>query len=262
MPDHRIISLIASATEVVCALGFEDRLVGRSHECDWPPSVRRLPQCSEPRIDVEGTSREIDDRVKATVENALSVYRVHADVLEQLRPTVIVTQTHCEVCAVSLKDVEEAVCRLVSTRPRIVSLEPNALADLWTGIRNVAAALDASERAEPLIERLRGRLDALSTQTARLAERPTIGCIEWIDPLMSVGNWMPELVEIAGGGDLFGQAGRHSPWMSWEELVEKDPDVIALMPCGFDIDRTRREFPALVGRPDWPSLRAVRQGRV
>ena len=262
MTEHRIISLIASATEIVAALGLEDQLVGRSHECDYPPSVTRLPKCSEAKIDAHVTSREIDDRIKAILRDAVSVYRVFPEELERLAPTVIITQTQCEVCAVSLKDVEAAVCELVSSRPKIVSLEPMGLGDLWRNIRTVAKALDVPERAESLIADLQSRLSDLKARVAELAERPRIACLEWIDPLMAAGNWVPELVEIAGGENLFGEAGRHSPWMSWEELVADDPDVIAIMPCGFDIQRTLAELAPLTSRPEWPALRAVRTARV
>src|SRR5262252_5808172 len=141
MAEPRIISLIASATEIVCALGFEPQLVGRSHECDYPPSVKNLPQCTSPKFDIEGSSYQIDERVKAIVEGALGVYRVDAQVLESLKPTHIVTQTQCEVCAVSLRDVENAVCEFTSSRPAIVSLEPNSLSDIWLDIQRVADAL-------------------------------------------------------------------------------------------------------------------------
>ncbi|MBW3541264.1 MAG: cobalamin-binding protein [Planctomycetes bacterium] len=262
MSEHRIVSLIASATEIVAALGFEDALVGRSHECDYPPSVKRLPMCSGPRIDVEASSREIDRQVKGLLHQALSIYDVRADVLDRLAPTVVVTQTQCEVCAVSLKDVEAAVCRMVGSHPRIVSLEPMALGDLWTDIRLVADALGAPQRADELIGRLDRRLEALTRSAGTVAVRPTIACLEWLDPLMAAGNWVPELVELAGGVDLFGHPGEHSPWMTWEQLRDADPDVIAIMPCGFDIERTRRELPALTGHPAWPRLKAVRNGRV
>jgi len=262
MTEHRIVTLIASATEIVAALGFEEQLVGRSHECDYPPSVLSLPACSEPKIEVHGSSREIDDRVKAVVKDGLSVYRVHADALDRLKPTLIVTQTQCEVCAVSLKDVEAAVCALVDSRPKIVSLEPMSLADVWEDIQKVGEALGAKPQAMRLTEELRERLRSIEERAKSLKPKPTIACIEWIDPLMAAGNWVPELVEIAGGVNLFGEAGAHSPWMTFDELLARDPDVIAVMPCGFDIERTRREMPVLTGRPEWRSLSAVRNGRV
>ena len=262
MTEPRIVSLIASATEIVCALGFEDRLVGRSHECDYPPSVERLPACSEPKIQVNGTSRELDDRVKVVLRDATSVYRVHVDVLERLQPSLIITQTQCEVCAVSLRDVQEAVAGMVSSRPQVVPLEPNSLADVWRDIASVAAALGTPQRGEALVRELQDRFSRIKAPTALLSSRPTIACIEWIDPLMAAGNWVPELVEIAGGTNLFGEAGRHSPWMTWEELVARDPDIIAVMPCGFDIPRTRSEMHVLTDRPGWRELRAVSDGRV
>jgi iron complex transport system substrate-binding protein len=259
---HRIVSLIASATEIVAALGFEEQLVGRSHECDFPPTVERLPVCSEPKIDVDGTSRQIDERVKAVLRDALSVYRVFPEVLERLKPTLVVTQTQCEVCAVSHRDVEQAVCELVDSRPQVLSLEPMRLSDVWRDILRVARALDALPRGEELVSRLMARLDALAKRAARIEPRPRVASIEWIDPLMTAGNWVPELVDVAGGVDLFGEAGKHSPYLEWERLRRADPDVIVVMPCGFDLERTRREMESLPRRPGWNDLKAVRQGRV
>lgn len=258
----RIVSLIASATEIVCALGFESELVGRSHECDYPASVTRLPVCTQPKFDVDGSSLEIDQRVKTLLQEATSVYRVHVALLRQLRPDVIVTQAQCDVCAVSLRDVEQALADVVESRPVIVSLHPNALADVWIDIRAVAQALAVPQRGETLIERLLARMHALSGKATDLPEHPTVACLEWIDPLMAAGNWMPELVSMAGGVNLFGQAGKHSPWMTWEQLCEKDPDVIIALPCGFDLERTRTEMATLSRRPEWPELKAVRQRRV
>ena len=262
MTEPRIVSLIASATEIVCALGFEDCLVGRSHECDYPPAVERLPVCSSSKVDVDGSSRAIDDQVRSIVADALSVYRVDGRLLDELAPTVIVTQTQCEVCAVSLKDVEEAVCELVNSEPRIVSLAPMDLGDVFTDIRTVAEAVGCPERAERLNAGLTARLDAIRERSGQLAERPTIACIEWIDPLMHAENWVPELALIAGGSVMLGEAGRHSGYFEFEQLVEVDPDVIAVMPCGFDIPRTAAEMPALAAQPGWSDLSAVRNGRV
>jgi iron complex transport system substrate-binding protein len=262
MTELRIISLIASATEIVCALGFESRMVGRSHECDFPASVKRLPVCTSPKFEVEGLSYEIDERVKAILQEALSVYRVDADLLESLRPTHIVTQSQCEVCAVSLKDVEQAVCQFTSSQPVIISLEPNALADVWADIRRVAASLNAPERGEELVASLLRRMDDIAAKARTAGSRPTVACVEWIEPLMAAGNWSPELVEMAGGVNRFGEAGRHSPWMSWEELVAANPDVILISPCGFDIARTMEETHLLAGKSEWPELKAVKENRV
>ncbi|MGH9841164.1 MAG: cobalamin-binding protein [Blastocatellia bacterium] len=262
MNATRIISLIASATEIVCALGFESQLVGRSHECDFPASVKRLPVCTSPKFEVEGLSYEIDQRVKAILQESLSVYRVDAELLDRLQPTHVITQSQCEVCAVSFKDVEQAVCQLTSSRPAIVSLEPNALADVWVDIRRVAQALGAPERGEQTVAALQQRMAAIAAQAQTAGHRPAVACIEWIEPLMAAGNWMPELVEMAGGVNLFGEAGRHSPWMTWEDLVAKNPDVIFVSPCGFDIARTLEETHLLTGKPEWTGLKAVQSNRV
>jgi iron complex transport system substrate-binding protein len=258
----RIVSLIASATEIVCALGFTDQLVGRSHECDFPPSVKHLPQCTSPKFNVEGTSYEIDQRVKAIVQDALSVYRVDSATLEALQPTHIITQSQCEVCAVSLKDVEQAVCELTSSHPVIVSLEPNSLADIWNDIQKVGDALGASDRAQGLIDQLQSRMDEIVQRTHWLQSDPSVAHVEWVDPLMAGGNWMPELIEMAGGVNLFGEAGKHSPWMTWDDLIAKEPDVIFVSPCGFDIERTLQEMHLLSSKPEWATLKAVRSGRV
>ncbi len=236
-------------------------LVGRSHECDYPPDVVSLPACSEPKIDIHGSSREIDERVRSLAGEAISVYRVFPDLLRELRPTHIITQTQCEVCAVSLKDVEAAMAQIIGQRPQIVALAPMCLADLWTDIRHVGQSLGIAERAQAVICSLQGELDANSRRVAR-ADRPSIACVEWIDPLMSAGNWVPELVELAGGRNLLGQAGQHSPWLNWDELLACDADVIAVMPCGFDIERTCHEMSAMTDDPRWPTLRAVRENRV
>lgn len=262
MAAQRVVSLIASATETVAALGCADRLVGRSHECDYPASVLELPACSTAKVDIHASGTEIDRQVKQLLHEAVSIYGLKTDVLNELRPDLIITQSQCEVCAVSLKDVERAVCNLISSRPKIVSLEPNGLEDVWTSIRQVAEALGVPERGEELVLRSRQRLDILSRRAAEAANRPTIACIEWIDPLMAAGNWVPELAEIAGGINLFGEAGKHSPWMTYEQFVEEDPEVIAIMPCGWDIPRSRREMAPLTSRSDWGRLKAVRERRV
>lgn len=258
----RVVSLIPSATEIVCALGFEDELVGRSHECDFPTRVKTLPVCTEPKFVLQGTSYQIDQRVKALLQEGLSIYRVHAHILKERRPDLIVTQTQCQVCAASLEEVEEAVCQILGSQPRILSLEPASLADVWADIGRVAQALRAPERGQQLVQCLKERVDAIAQRASKLAARPTVACIEWIEPLMAAGNWVPELVELAGGINLFGEAGKHSPWMAWEELRARDPDVIVVMPCGFDIQRSKMEIAALIQRPGWTCLKAVKTRRV
>jgi len=258
----RVVSLIASSTEIVCALGCEDALVGRSHECDWPRSVLRLPAVSRPAFPTSGSSRAVDLALKERLARALSVYEVDAGLLKRLAPDLIITQTQCEVCAVSPADVERAVCQLTDRSARVLALEPNGLDDVWTDIARVAGALGVPERGRDLVHTLQWRVADIQRRAAALQARPRVAVIEWIEPLMAAGNWMPELVALAGGVNLFGEARRHSPWMTWDALVAADPDVLLVSPCGFDVARTRSELPALTSRPLWAALTAVRSGRV
>ena len=260
--ELRILSLIASATEIVCALGFRNHLVGRSHECDFPHNVESLPAATMPRIEVKSSSREIDDQVKAALQNvdavdALGVYDVKLDVLRDLNPTHIVTQTQCEVCAVSLRDVEAAVAKIAGVEPKIVSLRPNALDDVWTDFMRLANAFGAQARGHELVAKLQDRMSAIREAAAGLENKPSVAVIEWVDPMMAAGNWMPTLVDMAGGRNLFGKAGLHSSWMTFEELRTADPDVILIAPCGFDIPRTREDVPILEAEPGWGNLSAV-----
>lgn len=258
----RIVSLIASATEIIHALGMGNLQVGRSHECDFPPSVLSLPVCTEPKFSISGNSQEIDQRVKATLRSAISVYDVFEHILEQLRPTHIVTQSQCDVCAVSVRDVEQAMASRLGCDAQIVSLEPNCLADIWKDVRSVSESLQISKRGDDLITTLQAKLREIACQ-ARLAQtKPRVVCLEWIEPLMAAGNWVPELVSLAGGINLFGEAGKHSPWMTWEQLVSADPDVIVAMPCGFDSGKTAAEMYWLADRVGWSDLRAVKARRV
>ena len=254
-------TLLASATEVVCALDRGDRLVGRSHECDQPPWVKKLPAVTAPRIDTVAPSAEIDKSVRGLVAQALSVYTVDVEKLAALEPDLLVTQVQCEVCAVSLKDVEEAVRAGLPSRPRIVSMRPEALADVWADMRAIASALGVPERGVQLVTRLRARMRGIA-ERAKGRTRPRVACIEWLAPLMVAGNWTPELIELAGAEDALGKAGSHAGPLEMPQLAAADPDAIFITPCGFDLARTRAELPALTGQPGWDALRAVREGRV
>jgi iron complex transport system substrate-binding protein len=259
---QRIVSLLPSTTEIACALGFEPALVGRSHECDHPPSVMRLPALTEPKLDASAPSRDIDSRVKALVRDGLSVYRVDPERLRALRPDVILTQDHCEVCAASLSDVEEALASWLSAAPVVVSLDPRTLGGVLASVMQVASALGAADRGRDLAAELSGRIAALAERAQAQAAWPRVACIEWIDPLMAAGNWMPELVTLAGGTNLFGAIGQASPWLDWPALAAADPDVIVVMPCGFGLHRTRAELAPLLAQPGFSELRAARERRV
>lgn len=260
----RLLPLISSATEIVHALGLGQFQVGRSHECDYPSSVMALPACTRPTIDVSGSSAEIDAQVKDRVSTAVSVYHVDTDVVKRLNPTHIITQTQCKVCAVSLEDVERAIQEEIAIDARVVSLEPHALADLWRDIERVAVACGRPESGESLVRSLKDRMRTIERQAHEgvPATKPRVAALEWLEPLMAGGNWVPELIEMAGGENLFGSAGKHSPWMSWEELRVVDPDVIIALPCGFDIKRTRGEMHWLTNRADWGELKAVQRPQV
>lgn len=258
----KIVSLIPSATEILAALGLTDAIVGRSHECDYPPEIQERPVCTEARLNSSAPSAEIHHEVNDILQSALSIYKIKTDVLEKLQPTHILTQDQCDVCAVSLQDVEKAVATLTHSQPQIISLQPNIMSDIWTDIDQVADALGVDSLR--LVEDLQARLKICEQKTHGLSamERPTVACIEWIDPLMTAANWIPELVTSAGGQPLFSFTGKPSPQITWETLVATNPDVIIFMPCGFDLNRTRQEATLLTQRPEWQNLHAVQAGRV
>ena len=260
----RVVSLLPSTTEIACALGFGEALVGRSHECDFPAGVESLPVLTAAKLDAQASSRAIDERVKELVGRGLSVYEVDAERLRALAPDVVLTQTHCEVCAASRSDVEAALADWLGAKPSVVSLEPASLGDVWESFEQVARALGAPERGRALAAEATERISALGERAgaaAQAAGRPRVACIEWIDPLMAAGNWVPELVSIAGGEPVFGRPGEHSPWIDLEALARSDSDMAVVMPCGFDLARTRTEMAPLAAREDFQTLRCVRESR-
>jgi len=257
----RIVSLLPSTTEIVCALGLRESLVGRSHECDFPSGVGALPVLTSAKLDASRDSAAIDRDVRSLVEQGLSIYRVDAERLRQLAPDVILTQDHCAVCAASLADVERALADWLGTKPAIVSVAPSTLGDVWADLQQIARATGVPERGKTLAAELAEALTEWAEQAQAQPARPSVACIEWIDPLMSAGNWMPELVHLAGGRPLLGEVGQHSPLLAWETLVSADPDVLLVVPCGFGLSRTRDELAPLVAQPGFRELRAVREGR-
>jgi iron complex transport system substrate-binding protein len=268
----RIVSLLASATEIIYQLGCLDQLVGRSHECDFPPQVRVLPIVSSVQIDINTSSAHIDEQIKQLAQNsfvsenaalkALSIYAIDVEQLQALQPDVIFTQTQCEVCAVSERDVIQAVQQLIGIQPRVISLAPHQLSDVWDDVLRVGQALGVPTRAESLVNGYKNRLAELHRLTSDFETRARVAVLEWLDPLMGAGNWTPELVAYAGGINIFGEIGLHSPWLSWEELRRADPDVLVLSPCGFSIERTKIDLPLLQQHPFWQSLQAVQTKRV
>jgi iron complex transport system substrate-binding protein len=262
MNNKRIISLLPAATEIVCALGLEQNLVGRSHECDFPESVKNLPICSEANFADDLSSLEIDIKVKEILTEALSIYTVKREVIKELAPDVIITQAQCEVCAVSLKDVEEALDNYLDKESRIVSLQPNKLDDIFEDIKTVAQALDVTDAGNVLVEDLQERVDIIRHKLKYVESRPTVACIEWLEPLMVSGNWIPEVISTAGGSSILAEAGKHSPFVKWEDIKQANPDVIVVMPCGFSIERTMREMNILLDLPGFAELSAVKNNRL
>ncbi|MGJ5630413.1 cobalamin-binding protein [Nostoc sp. CALU 1950] len=259
----RIVSLIPGGTEILAALGLVNAIVGRSHECDYPPEILNRPICTQARLNSNTSSSQIHEEVNNLLQSALSIYEIKTDVLEQLQPTHILTQDQCDVCAVSLHEVEKAVATLVDSKPQIISLQPNILKDIWTDIERVGNTFDVDsvkvlENLEARVKICQQRLQGLS-----LDELPTVACIEWTDPLMVAANWIPELVNLAGGQSLFCVTGQPSPILRWETLLTTNPDVIVFMPCGFDLNRTRQEANLLLTQgSEWEKLHAIQAGRV
>jgi iron complex transport system substrate-binding protein len=259
----RIVSLLPSATEIVCALGYRSALVARSHECDFPAGIFHLPVCTESKVRGAMTSEEIHARVGTILEHDISVYRVDAELLRSLEPTHIVTQVQCDVCAVSLRDVESAIADWTGvTPPRIVPLDPASLVDVFADITRTANALGDDEAGRTVVDAMRASMRAIARVAAEAVDKPRVATIEWLSPLMAAGNWAPELVQLAGGINVLGEAGRHSPWLRWEELEAADPDVLCIFPCGFDLRQIERDLHLLTAREEWPRLRAVRSGDV
>lgn len=259
----RVVSLLPSATEIVCALGFEHALVGRSHECDFPTGIRGLPVCTAARVDAHAPSEAIHAAVQDILRNDVSVYEVDAELLRRLAPTHIVTQIQCEVCAVSVRDVEAALGDWMhASAPRIVPLNPGSLDDVFDDIRRTAEALGCAGAGAALLQSMCDSMEEIARIAHDAEDKPRVATIEWLSPLMSAGNWMPELVERAGGRNLFGERCRHSGPLQWEELTAADPELLLIFPCGFPIEQTLRDMHHLTGRAGWNDLRAVRTGDV
>jgi len=261
---QRIVSLLPSATELVAALGAADALVGRSHECDFPPEVAALPVLTEARLDATGTSAEIHAGMEAALADALSVYRVDAAGLRDLAPDVVVTQSQCEVCAVSEDDVVAALGRwdAGSGGPKLVSLGAEDLAGVYDDLARLGSALGRETQATLLAAEMRERLETITCRSVEAGWKPRLMFIEWMAPPMAGGNWMPELIDLAGGEPLFAHAGKPSPWVDWEDIVAADPEAILIAPCGFELERVAGEMQVLEALPGWAGLKAVRSGRV
>lgn len=257
----KIVSLLPSATEIVCELGFENQLVGISHECENPPSAKVLPSVTDSSVKNTGNSHQIDQNIKSILENGLSIFTVKANVLAELNPDIIFTQDHCEVCAISFHEVKKAVNEYCNGITKVVSLSPANLSEVFESFHTIGNALNAVEKADELADELELRMDIIrNTVIGEPVKR--VACIEWIEPLMTGGNWIPELLEIAGGEYLLSEPGKHSPWIEWTDIVNENPDVILIMPCGYTIGQTINEIHHLTEKKNWNDLNAVQNQEI
>jgi iron complex transport system substrate-binding protein len=262
MLAQRIVSFLPSATEMVCALGLADQLVGVTHECDYPEEVKRKPVVVRSAIPTEKMSpKEIDAAVSDRIRSGASLYLVEEELLQKLAPDLILTQNLCQVCAPSGNEISQ-VLKSLSRKPEILWMTPKSLAEIEDNLRELGQATGRTKEAERLIALGRARLQRLVVTTRDLAPRPRVFCMEWIDPVYCSGHWMPEMVELAGGVDLLSRKGEDSVRISWDEVVKWAPEVLIVAPCGFHLDRVLEQAPQLFRSAGWSGLPAVRQGRV
>lgn len=257
----RVASLLPASTEIIYAVGKGDTIVGISHECDFPDDCRAKPVLTESKLDARALSEEIQRDINKLIAESLSIYRINTRLLRELNPDVIVTQHQCSVCAVTYETVKEAVAQLVGSSPKIVSVSPSRLDDIFEDIYHISDAVGAVEEGKRIVEEMNERINEIGNLSRTADDRPALAVLEWINPLMGAGNWMPELADLAESADAFGEVGQHSPWLKWADLEKADPDIIVVAPCGFRIEQTLRELPALTSHPSWAQLKAVRLGR-
>jgi iron complex transport system substrate-binding protein len=257
----RIVSLLPSATEILYALGVGDQVVGITHECDFPPEVHGKPALIKPRVDPTAAPAEIDRQVSELVARGESIYAVDADLLASLAPDLIVTQDLCHVCAASPDDLATALSRF-SDPPRVLTLTPHSLDDVWQDIVRAGEATNTRPRAQELAAELKEKVQAVASSRARAATRPRVACLEWLDPIYVGGHWVPEMVAIAGGVDVLGQAGHPSFKVSADHVAQSNADVILVMLCGYDAERNAKEFKSATIPANWDNLPAIRNHRI
>jgi iron complex transport system substrate-binding protein len=258
----RIVSFLPSATEMACALGLGDQLVGITHECDYPPEVRGKTVVVSNALPIEKMSQpEIDAAVAERIRNGLSLYQVDEKLLQDLAPDMILTQNLCQVCAPSGNEVAQ-VLRVLQKQPKILWLTPKSLEEIFANLLELGEATGRLNEAEQLIATGRERLEKIATITRELTHHPRVFCMEWLDPVYCSGHWMPEMVEIAGGVDGLARRGADSVRIPWDDVVEWAPEVLIITPCGFNLDKVIEQTPPLFDYPGWSELPAVRNGRV
>jgi iron complex transport system substrate-binding protein len=262
MTNARIVSFLPSATEMACALGLGDQLVGITHECDYPPEVEGKPVVVRNVLPIEKMSQpEIDAAVTQRMRDGLSLYQVDEKLLQELAPDIILTQNLCQVCAPSGNEVTQAL-NLLPKKPQILWLTPKSLEEIFDNLRELGQATDRVKEAEGLIASSRARLEKVAAVTRNLSDRPRVFCLEWLDPVYCSGHWMPEMVEIAGGVDALGRKGTDSVRIPWDDVLKWAPEVLIITPCGFNLNKVIEQTPQLFDNPEWSELPAVRDDRV
>ena len=257
----RIVSLLPSATEIVCCVGLQPSLVGVTHECDFPVGVADLPVVTTSKIPKGLASRDIDTMVRTQLESDAALYSLKMEVLEELKPDLIISQSLCDVCAVAANEVEAAACQLPG-RPRVLNLEPASLEDVFGTVIEVGRAAECENRARQTVSGLQARVDCVRQKASSSRKRPRVAVLEWLDPLFNAGHWTPQLVDFAGGIDCLGNLFEPSSTISLDQLSDADPDVIVVALCGFNVERSRQDVTSIETRPEWQRLRAVRSGNV
>lgn len=246
---------------MVCALGLGEQLVGVTHECDYPEFVRDLPKVTQTLIPIDASSAEIDRLVRSRLQDQRALYTLNLPVLESLRPDLIVTQALCDVCAVAEDEVRAAACMLPGG-PRVINLEPETLGQVFDAIQQVAEAADCALQGRKAISELQRRVDAVVARTQRIANKPRVALLEWLDPPFSCGHWSPELVWLAGGVEGLGVEGERSRTLTWDKVIAWQPEVVFIACCGFSVERTLEDVAGLPCVPGWNELPAIRDGRV
>lgn len=262
MHKPRIVSLLPSATEIVAALGLGTNLVGRSHACDFPIEVRQIPSMTRPRVNALKPSRTLHRNVTKLIEKVLSVFEVDAERLRAAKPDFIITQHQCEACAVTEKDLADALAKWTGSKPTIISLAPTKLSEVWASFGTVGEMMDLGWAGRELAEQARERVQVIAERAPPLKDRPTVACVEWLDPPMIAGNWIPDLVVAAGGRPVMAKSGQHAESTTLGKIAEASADAMVLMPCGFDLERTMTEGREFLARPSMAKTRSVRDGRV
>jgi iron complex transport system substrate-binding protein len=262
MSAPRIVSFLPAATEMVCALGLADHLMGISHECDFSPEVRSRPVVVCPALQLDGLSqREIDDGVTARLSDGLSLYEVDEMLLRELEPDIILTQDLCQVCAPSGNEIARAL-KSLRKEPRVIYLTPRSLDGIFGNLLEVGCATGRAAMADSLVAAMRARLDRIAATVRRAAARPRVFCMEWLDPVYCSGHWVPEMVALAGGEDALGRMGTDSVRIPWDDVRKWAPEILVLMPCGYRLEKVIELAPQIFANPGWNELPAVQQGRV